>query len=60
MKGAGMRTITTTIRPDVEIDVEEDEFLDLKRQGLIATGDDEAEKPEPKKSATDKKEGPNA
>jgi hypothetical protein len=45
-----MRTITTTMRPDVEIEVEEDEFLDLKRQGLIATGDDEkkAETPKPK------------
>lgn len=48
-----MRTITTTVRPDVEIEVEEDEFLDLRRQGLIATGDDEkqAEKtPKPKET----------
>lgn len=50
-----MRTITTTIRPDVEIEVEDDEFRDLKRQGLIATGDDEDEaaaKPKPEKKET--------
>jgi hypothetical protein len=56
-----MRTITTTIRPDVEIEVEEDEFRDLRAQGLIATGDDtNDETPEPKKTATAKKEVPNA
>lgn len=50
-EGKAMRTITTTIRPHEEIEVEEDEFLDLRRQGLIATGDDEAapKKAEPKK-----------
>jgi hypothetical protein len=30
-----MRKITTTIRPDETIEVEEDEFLDLERQGLV-------------------------
>jgi hypothetical protein len=48
-----MRTITTTIRPDVEIEVEDDEFRDLKAQGLIATGDDEEQAAKPqKKEAT--------
>lgn len=36
-----MRTITTTMRPDEEIQVDDAEFLDLKRQGLIHSGDDE-------------------
>lgn len=49
-----MRTITTTIRPDVEIEVDEAEFRDLNAQGLIATGGDTNEekaaavKPKPK------------
>jgi hypothetical protein len=50
-EGKTMRTITTTMRPDEEIEVEEDEFIDLKRQGLVLTGDDEEKapaKPKPK------------
>lgn len=31
-----MPTIRTTMRPDVEIEVGDAEFLDLTRQGLIA------------------------
>lgn len=30
-----MRKITTTIRPDETIEVEEDEFRDLMAQGLV-------------------------
>jgi hypothetical protein len=30
-----MRTVRTTMRPDVEIEVGDAEYLDLKRQGLL-------------------------
>jgi hypothetical protein len=36
MDGDSMtRKITTTINPDTEIEVSEDEFLDLKNLGLV-------------------------
>lgn len=44
-----MRKIATTNRPDVTIEVEEAEYLDLKRQGLIA-GDKTPKKDQPKES----------
>lgn len=34
-----MRKITTTHRPDVELRVEESEYLDLDRQGFVLTVD---------------------
>lgn len=33
--GDGMRKIVTTNQPDRTIEVEESEFLDLQRQGLV-------------------------
>lgn len=45
MKGVKVHTITTTIRPDEQITVADDEYLDLKRQGLIAKDDAPEEKP---------------
>lgn len=38
-----MRTVRTTMRPDVEIEVGDAEYLDLKRQGLLV--DDETPEP---------------
>lgn len=35
----GTRTVRTTMQPGVEIEVDEAEFLDLQRSGLIFTGD---------------------
>ena len=32
---AETRTVRTTIAPDVEIEVDDTEYLDLKRQGLL-------------------------
>ncbi|TXJ78631.1 hypothetical protein E2C11_16625 [Streptomyces lavendulae] len=39
-------TITTTMQPDKQIEVSDTEYLDLKRQGLIATGGDPQPTPE--------------
>jgi hypothetical protein len=30
-----MRTVRTTIQPDVDVQVDDAEYLDLKRQGLL-------------------------
>ncbi|MER5715716.1 hypothetical protein [Streptomyces sp. NPDC002132] len=34
-----MRTVRTTMRPDQEIEVEDAEYLDLQRQGLLVEED---------------------
>ncbi|MFJ8935355.1 hypothetical protein ACIRL0_06500 [Streptomyces sp. NPDC102365] len=39
--------VRTTLRPDQEIDVDEGEYLDLHRQGLLI---EQLEKPEPPKN----------
>lgn len=39
-----MPTVRTTMRPDDEIEVSEDEYLDLQRQGLLV--DDNPATPE--------------
>jgi hypothetical protein len=46
-----LHRITTTMRPDEEIEVQDDEFLDLSRQGLIhhEVGAESAEKATEKK-----------
>lgn len=31
------RTVRTTFRPDVELEVDDAEYLDLQRQGLLVT-----------------------
>lgn len=36
-----MREVTTTMEPDKVLEVDETEYIDLKRQGLIATESDE-------------------
>lgn len=33
-----MPTVRTTIQPDVELDVSDTEYVDLKRQGLLVEG----------------------
>jgi hypothetical protein len=49
--------VRTTIQPDVEVEVDEGELLDLKRQGLLI--EDEQDKAESAKAAEapKKKEG---
>lgn len=42
-----MRSIRTTIRPDETIEVDEAEFLDLQRQGLVKE-EIKADTPKPK------------
>lgn len=39
------RKIRTTMQPDKEIEVDEREYLDLQRQGLIHEGDADVGKP---------------
>lgn len=43
--------IRTTMQPDVELEVEDTEYLDLKRQGLIAVDYDEQTPAEPEQAA---------
>lgn len=38
-----MRTVRTTMRPHEEIEVEDAEFLDLERQGLLVSEEEQAE-----------------
>jgi hypothetical protein len=59
-----MHTVRTTMRPDVEVEVDDADYLDLKRQGLLVeteTQPDPTPGPAaPKKaapSATTSKEG---
>jgi hypothetical protein len=49
-----MRKIRTTMRPDVEVEVDDIEYLDLYRQDLLANPPktDPAQQPDVKKTAT--------
>lgn len=41
-----LRKVRTTMQPDTDIEVDDAEFLDLQRQGLLlGQGDDKAEDP---------------
>ncbi|WP_435279337.1 hypothetical protein [Streptomyces sp. 1222.5] len=40
-----MPTIRTTMRPDQEIDVDDAEYLDLQRQGLLVEEDSQEDVP---------------
>lgn len=46
------RKVRTTIQPDVDLEVGPEEYLDLKRQGLLVEDD----KKEPRKAAPNSKE----
>ncbi|MGW3499363.1 hypothetical protein ACWDMY_01275 [Streptomyces globisporus] len=50
--------VRTTLRPDVQVEVNEGELLDLRRHGLLVEDpEDKTTKAAPKAKAPEKKEG---
>lgn len=51
-----MPLIRTTIRPDQEVEVSDQELLDLRRRGLVASDESDTDKAPAKGSAKNKGE----